>query len=137
MYIYVCVWIYIRIYNMSVHLLYWKEMNFHIYVCMDGCMYEYTYHYLLWKVLFKFERKLVGMSVHVYIYTFVCIYVCMYINDCVRYIVPVQDCRFWILPKSFLFAFQFKKLAYSMKLLCTYIRVYIYPFGFGVVLVRV
>ena len=32
--IYMCVCLCGYIYNISVHLLYWKEMNFHIYICM-------------------------------------------------------------------------------------------------------
>ena len=80
---------------------------------MYECTYEHTYHYLLSKVIFKYERKLVGTSVRVFVST----YVCMYMDDCVRYIVRVPYCRFRILPKSFPFAFQFKKIAYSTILL--------------------
>ena len=63
---------------------------------MYECMYEHTDNYLLSKVLFKYERKLVGTSGRVLVSTYVCMYVCMYvsmhicmyIDDCVRYIVP-------------------------------------------------
>ena len=40
---------------------------------MYECTYEHTYDYLLSKVIFKYKRKLVGMSVHVYVSTYVCI----------------------------------------------------------------
>ena len=40
-------------------------MNFHIYIHMYQYTYEFTYHYLLLKVIFKYERKLVGTSVRV------------------------------------------------------------------------
>ena len=45
---------------------------------MYECTYEFTYHYLLSKVLFKYERKLVGMSVRVYMSTYVCILMIVY-----------------------------------------------------------
>ena len=37
---------------------------------MYECTYEYTYHYLLSKVIFKYERKLVGTSVRVFVSTY-------------------------------------------------------------------
>ena len=43
---------------------------------MYQCTYEFTYHYLLSKVIFKYERKLVGTSVGV----FVCVCVLVYVN---------------------------------------------------------
>ena len=45
---------------------------------MYECTYEHTYHYLLSKVLFKYERKLVGTSVCVYVSTYVCILMILY-----------------------------------------------------------
>ena len=53
-------------------------MNFHIYICMCECTYEHTYHYLLSKVIFKYERKLVGTCVCVYVSTYVCISMIVY-----------------------------------------------------------
>ena len=44
-----------------------------MYVCMNLHTYEYTYHYLLSKELFKYERKLVGTFVRVYFSMYVCI----------------------------------------------------------------
>ena len=67
--------------------------------------YEHTYHYLLSKVLFKYERKLVDMSVRVYVSTYVCICTIVYGTSYQYRTVR----RFRILPKSFPFAFQFKK----------------------------
>ena len=45
---------------------------------MYECTYKHTYHYLLSKVFFKYERKLVGMPVCVYVSTYVCIWMIMY-----------------------------------------------------------
>ena len=53
-------------------------MNFHIYIHMYQCTYEFTYHYLLSKVIFKYERKLVGTSVRVFVSTSVCISMIVY-----------------------------------------------------------
>ena len=50
-------------------------MNIHIYICMNVRTYKHTYHYLLSKVLFKYERKLVGMSICVYVYMYLRMYV--------------------------------------------------------------
>ena len=52
---------------------------------MYQCTYELTYHYLLSKVIFKYERKLVGTSGRVYVSTYVCMYLCMYV--CISMIV--------------------------------------------------
>ena len=54
---------------MSVHLFYKKnELS---YIRMYECTYGHPFHYLLSKVMFKYERKLVGTSVRVYISTYV------------------------------------------------------------------
>ena len=45
---------------------------------MYECTYEFTYHYLLSKVIFKYERKLVGTSVRVFVSTYVCISMIVY-----------------------------------------------------------
>ena len=46
-----------------------------MYVCINLRTYEHTYHYLLSKELFKYERKLVGTSVRAYVSTYESMYV--------------------------------------------------------------
>ena len=54
-------------------------MNFHRYIHMYECTYEFTYHNcLLSKVIFKYVRKLVGTSVRVYVSTSVCLSMIVY-----------------------------------------------------------
>ena len=54
------------------------KMNEPLYMGMYECTYEHTYHYLLSKVIFKYERKLVGTSVRVYVSTYVCMSIIVY-----------------------------------------------------------
>ena len=71
---------------------------------MYECTYEHTYHYLLSKVLFKYERKLVGTCVRLYVSTYVCISMVVY-GTLYQY----RTVGFGFCQNHFPFAFQFFK----------------------------
>ena len=75
---------------------------------MYECTYEHTYHYLLSKVIFKYERKLVGTSVHVYASTYVCISMIVYGRLYQYHTVGFGFCQ-----NHFRLYFNLKKIAYS------------------------